>query len=226
MSTLEKAAWRATLRARRQEARTAASTAAWAALGEDLSRAGLGWLDSLASSAGGGGSGPGAGGRPGTAGGAGPVVCAYISTGAEPPTGALLEALADAGYAVHVPVCEPGQQLSWTPWHPGVELLRSRLAPVMEPSGPRFTFDGLDSVRAILVPALAADGSGVRLGQGGGYYDRFLAGTASVPVAAVVLEHEALAAGLLPHDALDVPVDCVITPAGHLLVGAGGSRRR
>lgn len=54
MSTLEKAAWRATLRARRQEARSAASTAAWAALGEGLSRAGLGWLDSLASSAGGG----------------------------------------------------------------------------------------------------------------------------------------------------------------------------
>lgn len=226
MSTLEKAAWRATLRARRQEAGSAASTADWAALGERLSRAGLGWLDSPALSAGGKGSGPGAGGHPGAAGGARPVVCAYISTGAEPPTGALLEALADAGYAVHVPVCEPGHQLSWTPWHPGAELVRSHFAPVMEPSGPRLSFDRLDSVRAILVPALAADRSGVRLGQGGGYYDRFLAGTAPVPVAAVVHDHEALAAGLLPHDSLDVPVDCLVTPAGHLLVGAGGARRR
>lgn len=219
MSTLEKAAWRATLRASRQEAGSVTSAAAWAALGVDLSRTALRWLETLDSSV-------NATGGAGSGRGAGTAVCAYISTGGEPPTGALLEALVDAGHTVYVPVCEPGKQLSWTPWHAGVEMVRSRLAPVMEPSGPRLPFNQLDSVQAIFVPALAADRSGVRLGQGGGYYDRFLAVVASVPVAAVVHDHEVLAAGLLPHDELDVPVDCLVTPAGHFLVGPAAARHQ
>ncbi|MFQ4150061.1 5-formyltetrahydrofolate cyclo-ligase [Arthrobacter sp. LAPM80] len=156
---------------------------------------------------------------------AGPSVCTYISMGGEPSTGPLLESLATAGFAVYVPVCEPDFQLAWTRWQPGIKMARSGFAPVMEPVGPRLSFGSLASVRAILVPALAVDASGVRLGQGGGYYDRFLAGIPAgadgqtVPLAAVVHEGEVFPAGQLPRDSFDADVGFALTPGGWRALG-------
>lgn len=143
----------------------------------------------------------------------GPGVCAYLSVGGELPTNELLESLDAAGYRVFVPVCEPGFQLSWVRWSPGAVLIRSSLAPVMEPVGERHPFTELGPVMAVLVPALAVDGAGARLGQGGGYYDRFLAGSGAQAVAAVVYETEFLTTGAVPMDSLDVPVAYAITPS-------------
>lgn len=170
-----------------------------AAAGPGLARVGLDWLASLESPS------------------AAMTVCAYVSTGQEPPTGPLLAAWVAAGHTVYVPVCEPEFQLGWTRWHPGIQMARSALAPVMEPVGARLPFAGLGPVQAILIPALAVDTAGVRLGQGGGYYDRFLATLPPLPLplAAVVYAHELVAPGLLPHDSLDVRVTYALTPAGY-----------
>lgn len=146
------------------------------------------------------------------------AVCAYISTGAEPPTTGLLKALAESGRSVYVPVCEPGHQLSWVLWHEEVPMARSLLAPVLEPVGQRHAFEELGQVAALFIPALAVDLSGTRLGQGGGYYDRFLALRAR-KVAAVVYEHEVLPAGRLPHDDLDMAIAAAVTPSGHHTLG-------
>jgi 5-formyltetrahydrofolate cyclo-ligase len=173
------------------------------------------------------------------AGTAGPsAFCAYISMGHEPPTGALLAALDGAGHSVFVPICVEGHQLAWTAWTPRVAMARSLLAPVLEPVGERFPFAGLGPVSGVLLPALAVDTAGVRLGQGGGYYDRFLAALGATPAhsggsegagsavarAGVVYQREVLAAGSLPHDTLDQPVDWVITPAGFRRIGADGRK--
>lgn len=211
MNAVTKAEWRALLRGRRK-ARHAPDD------GAGLAAAGLAWLASIEAD------GPAEftdrdSGRP--------SVCAYISGGNEPPTGPLLEALVAAGFLVYVPVCEPDFQLSWTRWQPGADLARSALAPVMEPVGPRFAFKLLGHVGAILVPALAVDSSGVRLGQGGGYFDRFLAalpsgtqpGRPGVPLAAVVHDDEVFPAGLLPHDSHDAAVAFALTPSGHQALG-------
>jgi 5-formyltetrahydrofolate cyclo-ligase len=207
MNATTKIQWRARLRADRRlmnddDARRAAA---------GLATAGAGWARHVMGSP-----------SPGT-------VCAYVSTGNEPPTGLLLAALVQAGHCVFVPVCEPGHLLSWVLWTPGVAMVRSTLAPVMEPAGPRLAFATLGPVSGVLVPALAVDTAGVRLGQGGGYYDRFLASLRSaglavasgalgadgaVPIAAVVHEREVVEPGLLPRDALDRPVDYVVTPGG------------
>ncbi|MEV8181256.1 5-formyltetrahydrofolate cyclo-ligase [Specibacter sp. NPDC078692] len=160
----------------------------------------------------------------------GMVVCAYISTGYEPPTQELLRACTAAGYIVHVPVCEPDFQLSWVRWHSAVELVRSAWAPVMEPLGARIPFEALvagtgaasshNQLRAIIVPALAVDAEGTRLGQGGGYYDRFLAGVSGVPLAAVIYDDEYLPAGALPYDSLDMPVHYALSPSAWIPLGA------
>ena len=142
----------------------------------------------------------------------------------------LLEALCAAGHLVFVPVCEAGYQLSWTRWTPGVQKVRSARAPVLEPSGPRVPFACLGEVDGILLPALAVDTTGVRLGQGGGYYDRFLASLASpagggvpaTPTAGVVHEQEVFPPGVLPHDVLDRPVDWVVTPGDWGRAGSAG----
>lgn len=152
------------------------------------------------------------------------AISAYVSVGSEPSTGLLLTALTDAGHTVFVPVCESDHQLSWVEWRPGAPMARSTLAPVMEPVGTRHSFAELSDVAAVLLPALAVDTSGVRLGQGGGYYDRFLASLATtnngalagVSTAAVVYEHEVMAPLQLPHDALDQPVGYLLTPQGFL----------
>lgn len=150
-----------------------------------------------------------------------PAVCAFISRGTEPPTSPALHRLHTSGHRVFVPVCEAGFGLSWVQWRPGITLVRSTLAPVDEPVGPRLPFAGLGGVAGIVLPALATDRAGNRLGQGGGYYDRFLAmlshGPVRPPTAALVYSHEVLAPGALAHDGLDRPVDGALTPDGWLI---------
>ncbi len=203
MNTLNKATWRTLLRTQRREMYDAArnlsaAVSPTAAVGRDLARTGLAFLDSL---------------------GSGQTVCAYVSMAGEPPTDELLQILVGSGRKVYVPVCEPEYKLSWTPWYPAVTMVRSALAPVMEPVGPRLPFVHLAPVTAILIPALAVDLTGVRLGQGGGYYDRFLPSNATVPVAAVVYGHEVFPAGELPHNKLDAPVNYALTPTQYRALG-------
>lgn len=223
---MDKVALRSLIRARRRAAaspvaaQSGDSSAAVSAntTGANLTKNTLDWLGTLSES------------HPGM------VVCAYISTGYEPSTQELLRACTAAGYSVYVPVCEPDFQLSWVLWHPNVELVRSTLAPVMEPQGPRIPFADLASVvgapsadgqvRAIVVPALAVDTDGIRLGQGGGYYDRFLAGISGVPLAAIIYDDECLPAGTLPHDSLDMPVNYALTPSAWIRLGTGFGQLR
>ncbi len=217
MNTHDKAGLRAQLRA----SRAVLDDSFMRQAGSQLARTVLGWMatscgltpsdglvtsDGLAASD---------GGEPTPVAGAhgGPAVCAFLSAGSEPPTSELLESLDAAGYRVFVPVCEPNFQLSWVRWSPGAVLVPSSLAPVMEPVGERRRFVELGSVQAVLVPALAVDATGARLGQGGGYYDRFLANSGAPAVAAVVYEREFLTAGAVPIDSLDVRVDYAITPS-------------
>ena len=81
---------------------------------------------------------------------------------------ALFEAAA-GGHVVGLPVTPPrGQALSFRRWWPGAPLRPGRFGTV-KPDGPIVTPD------VLLVPLLAFDRAGGRLGYGGGYYDRTLA---------------------------------------------------
>ncbi|MFJ2620662.1 5-formyltetrahydrofolate cyclo-ligase [Glutamicibacter sp. NPDC087344] len=143
-------------------------------------------------------------------------VAAYCSAPDEPDTAPLLTALVGQGIAVYVPVCEAEHKLSWVRWFPDAQLVRSDFAPVLEPVGERLGVELFQEISTLFIPALAIDAAGLRLGQGGGYYDRFLPQLANFPVqiAALVYEQELMPAGGFATDPHDAPVDLVITPAG------------
>ncbi|THJ65506.1 5-formyltetrahydrofolate cyclo-ligase [Arthrobacter echini] len=152
------------------------------------------------------------------------TIAAYLSAGPEPDTIALLTELTTDGYDVVVPICEPDYQLSWAAWAPGVALERSPRAWVQEPVGPRFPFDEVPGAALILVPALGIDRSGYRLGQGGGYYDRFLSHYRhdvpdALPRLGMIYRSELLPSDRIPVEPFDQPLHGVFTPDGLLTFG-------
>ena len=161
---------------------------------------------------------------------------AYLGVGAEPPTLPLLTALVEAGHRVLLPVCEPDIELSWVYWTPQSGFVRSRYAPIQEPVGERHGTEIMRDATAIFLPATAVDFSGNRIGQGGGYYDKFLAALAAMssadagadagaadavtlPTAAVVYDTEVLPAGSIPAESFDRKVDTALTPGGIIRLG-------
>ena len=148
----------------------------------------------------------------------GSTVAAYLSAGREPGTAPLLEVLLDLGYDVVVPVCEPDRRLLWSRWTPGTRLVPGLFPSIPEPDGPRVPAADLPELNLILVPALAIDRIGVRMGRGGGYYDRFLAELRAsgnqAPAAGIVYDHEFAHAREWTADPFDQPMDAVLTPSG------------
>lgn len=145
-------------------------------------------------------------------------VAAYASIGTEPPTGPLLHALAARG-PVLLPVLRGDGELDWAPYEsdrPLVRAGRGLLQSAAEPLGP----DAVAECALVVVPALAVDRRGVRLGRGAGCYDRALARATGTVVAAL---YDGELVGRLPHEPHDRPVHAVVLPSRGLvrLRGAG-----
>ncbi|WP_427129906.1 5-formyltetrahydrofolate cyclo-ligase [Pseudarthrobacter sp. S9] len=160
------------------------------------------------------------------------IFAVYLGVGSEPPTLPLLAALHGAGHRVLLPVCEHGLELSWVYWTPQSEFVRSRYAPIQEPAGERHGTEVMRHATGIFLPATAVDLSGNRVGQGGGYYDKFLAALAAVlpahgqpydagplPTAAVVYDAEVLPAGSIAAESFDRRVSSALTPGGLIRLG-------
>jgi len=139
-------------------------------------------------------------------------VAAYVSVGSEPGTGPLLEALAGLGRRVLLPVLLPDLDLDWAAYAGPRDLARAGRG-LLEPSGPRLGPDAVATADVVLVPALAVDGQGNRLGKGGGSYDRALG---RVPVGTFVcaLLHDGELLDSVPVEEHDRPVTAVATPSG------------
>jgi 5-formyltetrahydrofolate cyclo-ligase len=132
------------------------------------------------------------------------TIAAYVPVGPEPGGPDLPFVLVGTGARVLLPVLLPDNDLDWA-------VFTGDLAPgprgLSEPVGPRL--GRLRSADLILVPALAVDRAGHRMGRGGGSYDRALT-RATAPIIALLHDHELIEE--VPAEPHDLPVHGVITP--------------
>ncbi len=149
------------------------------------------------------------------------TIAAHVPVDAEPGATSLapdqlLDALAEVDgmppVRLLLPVCPPGPPaaLQWAeyargPWRGSLQPGKYGLS---EPAGPRLGPTAIADAGIVLVPGVAADRSGMRMGRGAGYYDRSLA-HATGRVAVILHPNEVV--GAVPHDAHDLPVDAIIT---------------
>jgi 5-formyltetrahydrofolate cyclo-ligase len=140
------------------------------------------------------------------------TVAAYFSIGTEPDTAGLLAALRLRGARVLLPVLCPDCDLDWAPYL-GVHALATGERGVREPTGERLGSDAVREAEAILVPALAVDRAGHRLGRGAGSYDRALARAAASTFTCALLYDGELRTKI-PVEAHDWPVAAAATPSG------------
>jgi 5-formyltetrahydrofolate cyclo-ligase len=139
------------------------------------------------------------------------TVAAYYSIGSEPETHALLFALWKRGTYVLLPILLPDGDLDWASYE-GPDSLRPGPRYLTEPSEPPRGTGAISSADLVLVPALAVDHSGVRLGRGGGSYDRALA-RVGTPVPTVALLYDSEFVRHVPSGAHDQRVRLIARPA-------------
>ena len=136
---------------------------------------------------------------------------AFVPDPEEPGHGRVPAVFTRLGARVLLPVVPPaGGELTWA-------VDTGRLAPgrfgLLEPVGPRLGATAIGTADVVVVPAVAVARDGVRLGRGGGYYDRALRhARPDAVLVAVVFDDELV--DELPAEPHDRRVGAVVTPSG------------
>ena len=142
------------------------------------------------------------------------MIAGYVPLGPEPGGADLPEILGDR---LILPVLRPDNDLDWVRYE-GPDTLRPGPRGLREPIGPRLGVDAVTEATLLIVPALAVDTSGIRMGRGGGSYDRVLARVGRAY--SVALLHDGELLPTVPAEPHDRRVHAVITPAEGLSVTA------
>ena len=139
------------------------------------------------------------------------VIFVYVSLDWEIDTRALIQDALLGGKTVAVPKCLPGGRMEvyrLDDFH----RLKAQTLGILEPE------EGADKIaeerlELALIPCLSCTKDGIRLGQGGGYYDRFLAGKKRL--FKLALCRESLLSKNLPCEAHDIRMDAVLTETAY-----------
>jgi 5-formyltetrahydrofolate cyclo-ligase len=127
------------------------------------------------------------------------------------------------GKRVYLPVVGHGGTMRFAPWTRAGRLSPNRYG-IPEPVGgrPRIDFKSLDLV---VMPLVAFDARGTRLGMGGGYYDRALAQSRRRPLL-IGASYSFQESPAIPAQPWDIPVELIITERGlrHVRCGRGVGR--
>ena len=143
------------------------------------------------------------------------TIAAYYSLASEPDTHGLVYALWKRGGYVLLPLLRPDADLDWASYE-GPDSLRPGPRGIAEPGEPARGLDAVARADLVLVPALAVDRGGIRLGRGGGSYDRALARVGpGVPTIALVYDGELL--DKIPADDHDQRVRLVARPSAGVI---------
>lgn len=137
------------------------------------------------------------------------VIAGYWPIGEEFDPRPALVGLAASGKRLCLPVTRSrNEPLLFRGWSPGIELISAGFGTLAPPeSAPVVT------PTVLLMPLLAFDRAGNRLGYGAGHYDRTLAGLATRPLC-IGLAFAAQEVDTVPREAHDRPMDMIITEAG------------
>lgn len=139
------------------------------------------------------------------------IVSGFSSIGDELDVRPLMRVLHEGGFKLALPVIKvKGEPLIMRSWAPG-EPLEKRTWGIEEPldSAPEVLPD------VMLVPLLAFDDEGYRLGYGGGFYDRTLEKVRSLkPVIAIGVAFDEQRVDAVPREGYDQPCDWILTPSG------------
>jgi 5-formyltetrahydrofolate cyclo-ligase len=139
------------------------------------------------------------------------TVAVYYSVGAEPETRGLVFGLWKRGTYVVLPVLREDGDLDWASYE-GPDSMVPAARGLLEPGAARRGVETVARADAVLVPALAVDRAGNRLGRGGGSFDRALARVGPmIPLIALLYDDELV--DHLPAEPHDVPVRAVVRPA-------------
>ncbi|WGY02904.1 5-formyltetrahydrofolate cyclo-ligase [Nocardioides sp. QY071] len=142
------------------------------------------------------------------------TVAAYVSVGTEPGTTALLDLLVDAGKRVVLPVLMADNDLDWAAYHGPTSLAPARRG-LLEPVGTPLGVEAVATADVVLVPGLAVSRDGMRLGRGGGSYDRALSRVPVGTFTCVLLYDDEVLLDV-PAEPHDRPVSAAATPGGVL----------
>lgn len=148
------------------------------------------------------------------------TISLYVSVKNEPVTRLALDALRDRGVRILLPKLGPGLARMWAEYTYGDLEVEAPGRPP-SPKGEPLPSEAVEDADAIIVPALALDYRGVRLGQGGGWYDRILKHDVTDRVGALIYPWELLTEPL-PFDEQDVRIPWALTPAGTVPIGSRG----
>jgi 5-formyltetrahydrofolate cyclo-ligase len=138
-------------------------------------------------------------------------VSGYLAIRTEIDPAPAMTALCADGWPVCVPVIRgAGLPLDFCEWRPGCALTDGPFGASVPEAGAWLT------PAQLIVPLLAFDRAGFRLGYGGGFYDRTLAGlrAAGRPVRAIGLAFAAQECPAVPRQPTDEPLDLIVTENG------------
>jgi 5-formyltetrahydrofolate cyclo-ligase len=134
------------------------------------------------------------------------TVMVFSSFGSEVPTEDLISGLRARGHRVLLPIVED-DTLEAVRFEPGDPMIETTYGP-REPAG-RVPVDP-DEIDVVIIPGLAFDRRGRRLGYGGAYFDRYLPRLATHAVTVGIGFHRQLVKAV-PSDRHDVRLDMVVT---------------
>ncbi|MCW2885998.1 MAG: 5-formyltetrahydrofolate cyclo-ligase [Streptosporangiaceae bacterium] len=139
-------------------------------------------------------------------------IAAYVSIGTEPETRSLLFALWKRGTYVLLPRLLPDGELDWASYE-GPDSLAPGPYGLLEPTEPPRGTAAITAADVVIVPALAVDRTGMRLGRGGGSYDRALA-RVGPGILTVSLVYDSELVDEVPAGPHDQRVRAAVTPSG------------
>ena len=140
------------------------------------------------------------------------TILAYTSFRQEPDLSSLISGAANGSKRWGLPRCV-GKTLTWHLWSSASRPLQAGAYGILEPHADEPIVD-VETVDLILVPAVAGDRQGYRIGYGGGFYDRLLSDPrwAAKPTLGILFDFALLPQ--LPIDPWDRPLNGICTEAG------------